>query len=114
MSASSWGCEAHGVETLYRSDHYMRFHRAEPALEAWGTTCALAAITTKLRLGTLVSPITFRHPSVLAKLAHTADHISGGRIDVGVGTGRAARSTTPTASRSRRSVSGWHARAPKI
>jgi alkanesulfonate monooxygenase SsuD/methylene tetrahydromethanopterin reductase-like flavin-dependent oxidoreductase (luciferase family) len=85
--ALAGACETHGVETLFRSDHYMSFRGAEPALEAWGTTCALAAITTRLRLGTLVSPVTFRHPSVLAKLAVTADHISGGRVDVGLGAG---------------------------
>ena len=44
-------------------------------------------MTTTLRLGTLVSPATFRHPSVLAKSAVTADHISGGRIELGIGTG---------------------------
>jgi alkanesulfonate monooxygenase SsuD/methylene tetrahydromethanopterin reductase-like flavin-dependent oxidoreductase (luciferase family) len=49
--------------------------------------CALAAITSRVRLGTLVSPATFRHPSVLAKNAVTADHVSGGRIELGIGTG---------------------------
>jgi alkanesulfonate monooxygenase SsuD/methylene tetrahydromethanopterin reductase-like flavin-dependent oxidoreductase (luciferase family) len=44
-------------------------------------------VTSTLRLGTLVSPATFRHPSVLAKNAVTADHISGGRVEMGLGTG---------------------------
>jgi alkanesulfonate monooxygenase SsuD/methylene tetrahydromethanopterin reductase-like flavin-dependent oxidoreductase (luciferase family) len=57
------------------------------ALDAWGTINALAARTTTLRLGTMVSPSSFRHPSVLAKLAVTADHVSGGRISLGLGTG---------------------------
>jgi alkanesulfonate monooxygenase SsuD/methylene tetrahydromethanopterin reductase-like flavin-dependent oxidoreductase (luciferase family) len=58
------------------------------SLDAWGTISALAAITSTLRLGTLVSPVTFRHPSVLAKAAVTADHISGGgRIELGIGAG---------------------------
>ena len=57
------------------------------SLDAWGTINALAAITTKLRLGALVSPATFRHPSVFAKLAVTADHVSDGRIEVGLGAG---------------------------
>ena len=57
------------------------------ALDAWATICALAAITERIRLGTLVSAATFRHPSELARVAVTADHISGGRIDVGVGAG---------------------------
>jgi alkanesulfonate monooxygenase SsuD/methylene tetrahydromethanopterin reductase-like flavin-dependent oxidoreductase (luciferase family) len=47
----------------------------------------LAAVTTKLRLGTMVSPASFRHPSQLAKLVTTADHISGGRVELGLGAG---------------------------
>jgi alkanesulfonate monooxygenase SsuD/methylene tetrahydromethanopterin reductase-like flavin-dependent oxidoreductase (luciferase family) len=57
------------------------------ALDAWGTINALAARTTSLRLGTMVSPTSFRHPSVLAKLVTTADHVSNGRIELGMGTG---------------------------
>lgn len=82
-------CEASGIEALFRSDHYVSVsgHRERGALDAWGTICALAARTTTLRLGTLVSPASFRHPSVLAKLATTADHVSGGRVELGLGTG---------------------------
>lgn len=82
-------CERLGFETLFRSDHYGNDWDAPflGSLDAWGTICALAAVTERLRLGTLVSPATFRHPSNLAKLAVTADHVSGGRIDLGIGTG---------------------------
>ena len=83
-------CEQHGIPTLFRSDHYMNLDGQHPdrgSLDAWGTLNALATITTTLRLGTLVSPASFRHPSVLAKLVVTADHVSGGRIDVGIGAG---------------------------
>jgi F420-dependent oxidoreductase-like protein len=82
-------CEASGIEALFRSDHYVSVsgHPERGALDAWGTINALAARTTTLRLGTLVSPASFRHPSVLAKLATTADHVSGGRIELGLGTG---------------------------
>jgi F420-dependent oxidoreductase-like protein len=82
-------CERLGFEALFRSDHYGSVEGVEArgALDAWGTLCGLAAVTSTLRLGTLVSPATFRHPSVLAKNAVTADHISGGRIEVGLGTG---------------------------
>jgi len=82
-------CERSGVETLFRSDHYLSVEgeHQRGALDAWGTINALAARTTKLRLGTMVSPTSFRHPSVLAKLATTADHVSGGRIELGMGTG---------------------------
>jgi F420-dependent oxidoreductase-like protein len=82
-------CEEHGVETLFRSDHYLSF--AAPtergSLDCWTTLAALAAVTTRLRLGSLVSPVTFRHPSLLAKAAATADHVSGGRIELGIGGG---------------------------
>src|SRR3954452_25201073 len=82
-------CEEHGLHGLFRSDHYLSVADGQDlgSLDAWGTICALAAVTERIRLGTLVSPATFRHPSVLAKLALTADHVSGGRIDVGMGTG---------------------------
>ncbi|MCW2996328.1 MAG: class flavin-dependent oxidoreductase [Conexibacter sp.] len=82
-------CEASGIEALFRSDHYLSVsgHHERGALDAWGTINALAARTTTLRLGTMVSPSSFRHPSVLGKLATTADHVSGGRIELGLGTG---------------------------
>ncbi len=82
-------CERSGIDALFRSDHYVSVAGANEngALDAWGTINALAAKTTTLRLGTMVSPSSFRHPSVLAKLAVTADHVSGGRIDLGMGTG---------------------------
>src|SRR5688500_17219304 len=82
-------CERLGYETLFRSDHYgsVMGDGKRAALDAWGTVCALAAVATTVRLGTLVSPATFRHPSVLAKLAVTADHVSGGRVELGMGAG---------------------------
>jgi F420-dependent oxidoreductase-like protein len=83
-------CEEHGIPTLFRSDHYLNLDGRHPergALDAWGTLNALAAVTSTLRLGTMVSPATFRHPSLLAKLVTTADHVSGGRIDLGLGAG---------------------------
>src|SRR5215210_3212885 len=82
-------CERLGFEGLFRSDHYVSVEGAgeRGSLDAWGTICALAAVTSTLRLGTLVSPATFRHPSILAKLATTADHVSGGRIELGLGAG---------------------------
>jgi F420-dependent oxidoreductase-like protein len=83
-------CERSGIETLLRSDHYLSLSE-EPgrgSLDAWTTIAALAAVTSTLHLGTLVSPVTFRHPSLLAKAVVTADHISGGgRIELGLGAG---------------------------
>ena len=83
-------CERHGIRSLFRSDHYQNLDGRHPergSLDAWGTVIALSALTTNLRLGTLVSPTSFRHPSILAKLVVTADHVSGGRIDLGIGAG---------------------------
>jgi F420-dependent oxidoreductase-like protein len=78
-----------GFDALFRSDHYGTVVSEEElgALDAWATLAALATVTSRIRLGTLVSPATFRHPSVLAKNAVTVDHISGGRVEVGLGAG---------------------------
>jgi F420-dependent oxidoreductase-like protein len=82
-------CEESGLEGLFRSDHYASISPIPErgSLDAWATLSALAAVTSRIRLGTLVSPATFRHPSVLAKVAVTADHVSGGRVEVGLGAG---------------------------
>ena len=83
-------CEEHGIPSLFRSDHYQNLDGRHPergSLDAWGTIIALSALTTELRLGTMVTPTSFRHPSVLAKLVVTADHVSDGRIDIGLGAG---------------------------
>jgi alkanesulfonate monooxygenase SsuD/methylene tetrahydromethanopterin reductase-like flavin-dependent oxidoreductase (luciferase family) len=86
--ALAGACEQHGLEALFRSDHYLsQTDPGRAATDAWTLLGALAARTSKLRLGTLVSPVTFRHPSVLAKAAATVDHISGGRVEVGIGAG---------------------------
>jgi F420-dependent oxidoreductase-like protein len=80
--------EHEGLEGLFRSDHYTAIIRPDAdALDAWATLAGLAAITGRIRLGTMVSPATFRHPSVLARMAVTVDHISRGRVDVGMGSG---------------------------
>jgi len=82
-------CEEHSVGTLFRSDHYISQsdEAGNVAHDAWTTIAALAARTTTLRLGTLVSPATFRPPALLANAAATADHVSGGRIELGLGAG---------------------------
>jgi alkanesulfonate monooxygenase SsuD/methylene tetrahydromethanopterin reductase-like flavin-dependent oxidoreductase (luciferase family) len=78
-----------GLDGLFRSDHYRSILRGEPAgsLDAWATLAALAVTTDRIRLGTLVSPVTFRPASVLAKNAVTVDHVSGGRVELGIGAG---------------------------
>jgi alkanesulfonate monooxygenase SsuD/methylene tetrahydromethanopterin reductase-like flavin-dependent oxidoreductase (luciferase family) len=77
------------LDGLFRSDHYRSIGRGEPAgaLDAWATLAGLAAITSTIRLGTMVSPVTFRRVQVLAKLVTTVDHISNGRVELGLGAG---------------------------
>ena len=86
--ALAGACEEHGLDGLFRSDHYSAIVRPiAGALDAWATLAALAVVTTRIRIGTMVSPATFRHPSVLARQALTVDHVSGGRVEVGMGAG---------------------------
>ncbi len=81
-------CEEHGVEAMFRSDHYLSpTDPSRAALDAWAVIPALAARTERLELGTLVSPVTFRRPAVLANASKTAFEISGGRVSLGMGTG---------------------------
>jgi alkanesulfonate monooxygenase SsuD/methylene tetrahydromethanopterin reductase-like flavin-dependent oxidoreductase (luciferase family) len=87
--ALAQAAEAAGLDGLFRSDHYRSIVRGDPAgsLDAWATLAALAARTERIRLGTMVSPVTFRPPSVLAKSVATVDRISGGRAELGIGAG---------------------------
>jgi alkanesulfonate monooxygenase SsuD/methylene tetrahydromethanopterin reductase-like flavin-dependent oxidoreductase (luciferase family) len=76
------------LDGLFRSDHYTMIHGFEGgALDAWTTLAALAPLTRTLRLGTMVSPVTFRHPSLMAHIVASVDHISGGRVELGLGAG---------------------------
>ena len=87
--ALAHACEEAGIEALFRSDHYESVFGFEerPALDAWSTVAALAAATERVRLGTLVSPVTFRRAGELAKVVATVDNISGGRVELGLGAG---------------------------
>lgn len=87
--ATAQTCERLGFEALLTSDHYLSVVRTdEPGSnDAWTLLGALAAATERIRLGTMVSPVTFRLPTVLAKAATTVDRISGGRVDLGMGAG---------------------------
>jgi F420-dependent oxidoreductase-like protein len=78
-----------GFESYFRSDHYASFpgEADRPTTDAWATLAGLARETTRITLGTLVSPVTFRLPGNLAKVATTVDEMSGGRIEVGLGAG---------------------------
>jgi F420-dependent oxidoreductase-like protein len=78
-----------GFEAFFRSDHYRSFPGPDnsPTTDAWTVLAGIARETTRIRLGALVSPVTFRHPGSFAKVVTTADEMSGGRIEVGVGAG---------------------------
>ena len=78
-----------GFEAIFTSDHYLSVMRARDrgSSDAWTNLAGLAAVTSTIRLGTLVSPVTFREPAVLAKAAVTVDRISGGRVEIGMGAG---------------------------
>ncbi len=78
-----------GFEAFFRSDHYRSFPGPgdNPTTDAWTVLAGLARETQRIRLGVLVSPVTFRYPGSFAKVVTTVDHMSGGRIDVGCGAG---------------------------
>jgi F420-dependent oxidoreductase-like protein len=78
-----------GFEALFTSDHYFSVMGARDrgSSDAWANLAALAAVTSTIRLGTMVSPVTFRLPAVLAKCAVTVDRISDGRAELGIGAG---------------------------
>jgi len=81
--------ESAGLEAFFRSDHYASFPgpAGQPTTDAWATLAGLARDTTTIRLGSLVSPVTFRLPGPFAKLVTTVDQMSGGRVEVGIGAG---------------------------
>jgi F420-dependent oxidoreductase-like protein len=81
--------EEAGFETFLRSDHYESFPGGSdrPTTDAWAVLAGLARDTGRIRLGVLVSPVMFRHPGNLAKLASTVQEMSGGRLELGMGAG---------------------------
>jgi alkanesulfonate monooxygenase len=81
--------EALGFDAFFRSDHYLAMggDGLPGPTDAWVTLAALARETTRIRLGTLVSSATFRWPGVLAITVAQVDAMSGGRVELGLGTG---------------------------
>ena len=79
-----------GFDAFFRSDHLQRIGDGDPgpgSTEAWVTLAGLARETSRVRLGTMVSSATFRHPGMLALTVATVDAMSGGRVEVGLGSG---------------------------
>ena len=79
--------EAMGFDSIWIADHSTSQYPALIAYEAWSLLGALAAVTTRVRFGALVTPPTFRHPAMLAMQAVTVDHLSNGRLELGLGAG---------------------------
>jgi F420-dependent oxidoreductase-like protein len=79
--------ESAGFDGAWIFDHFTPLYgdRNGPCMEAWTLLAGLAALTSRIRLGVLVTGITYRHPSVLATQAITVDHISRGRLELGMG-----------------------------
>jgi len=82
-------CESLGYDSVWLYDHFITYPEAttEPCFESWTTLSALASITKKLGLGTMVTCNSYRYPSVLAKVSATLDAISNGRLNLGIGAG---------------------------
>lgn len=88
--AQAQATERLGFDGWFRSDHFLAMGDTDPLpgpTDAWTTLAGLARETRRIRLGTLVSSATFRHPSILAIQVAQVDAMSGGRAELGLGTG---------------------------
>src|SRR6186713_2702307 len=90
LLAAALEAERFGFDAFFRSDHYQRIHPGDAGVgssDAWITLAGLARDTSTIRLGTLVTPATFRLPGPLAISVANVDQMSGGRVELGLGAG---------------------------
>ena len=90
LLAVAGAAERLGFDAFFRSDHYQRIGGGDPGpgpSDAWLTLAAIGRETKRIRLGTLVTPVTFRYPGALALGVAQADAMSGGRVELGLGAG---------------------------
>src|SRR5436190_4831788 len=88
--AIAQAAEQEGFDGFFRSDHLMRFDQEDPGpgpTESWITLAGIARETSRIRLGTMVTSMTFRLPGMLAITVAQVDAMSGGRVELGLGTG---------------------------
>src|ERR687891_1084289 len=87
--AAARTAEEAGLEAFFRSDHYASFPggAGKPTADAWATLAGLARETRRITIGSLVSPITFREPGNIAKVAATVAEMASGRLELGLGAG---------------------------
>lgn len=100
VCALAQAAEHLGFDGFFTSDHYLRMGDSDGLpgpLDAWTTLAGLARDTERLRLGTLISPVTFRHPGSFAIQVAQVDHMSNGRVEIGLGAGWNAAEHAATA-----------------
>ncbi|MGH2884893.1 MAG: LLM class flavin-dependent oxidoreductase, partial [Solirubrobacteraceae bacterium] len=82
--------EEAGLDAFFRGDHYLGIDSTDPEYrptDSWTTLAGVALETSRIKLGTLMTAGTFRHPGVVANAVATVDQMSGGRVVLGIGTG---------------------------